>query len=104
MSNTLQEFLAAATQQAATDLEKALLRIPEEKRNWSPAETARSAMDQVAECAILNGSASELIITRQWKTDYDFSEFERKKAELASDWKAAKSLLEENTAKVAATI
>ena len=104
MSNTLQDFLGTATQQAATDLEKALMRLPEEKRNWSPAEKARTAMDQVAECAILNGSTCELIKSRTWNADYDFPEFLRKKEELARDWNAMKSLLEENTAKVIATI
>ena len=104
MSNSVQEFFSTATLQAATDLEKALLRLPEEKRNWSPAEKARTAMDQVAECAILNGSTSELIKTRTWNADYDFPEFLRKKEELARDWGAAKSLLNENTGKVIAAI
>ena len=45
MSNTLQEFLATATQKAADDLDAAFLRLPEEKRAWSPDGKARTALD-----------------------------------------------------------
>ena len=104
MSITLQNFLADAAQKAAANLESALLRIPEDKRCWSPAETSRSAMDQVAECAILNGSTVGIITTRAWPKNDDMSGFVNAKAELARDWNAAKALLDENTARVVATI
>ncbi len=104
MPNTLQEFLAGATQKAADDLKAALLRLPEEKRSWSPMGEARTALDQVAECAMLNGSTANLIQSRTWPKDADMSEFFRAKAELARDESAVLSLLQENTEKVIGVI
>ncbi len=104
MSITVQEFLANATQKAADDLEAALLRIPEDKRGWSPAETSRSALDQVAECAMLNGSAVGIITSCAWPEKYDMGGFMDAKADLARDWNAVQALLHENTARVAETI
>jgi len=104
MSITLQAFFADAARQAAADLEAALLRLPEDKRNWSPAEKARTALDQAAECAMLNGYTVDLIQTRKWPADYSFDAFFREKAELARDWNAVKVLLNQNTAKAAEAI
>jgi len=104
MPHTLQEFLALAVQKAAADLETALLRLPEDKRNWRPAEQSRTALDQVAECAILNGSTVDLIETRVFSADFDYAEFTRAKDELSQDWDALRSLLHENTSRVVAAI
>jgi uncharacterized damage-inducible protein DinB len=104
MPNTLQQFLAGATQKAAADLEAAVLRLPEEKRGWSPAEQSRSALDQAAECAILNGGVANLIQTRVFPQGFDFAAFEKTKQELAQDWSAVKALLDENTPKAIAAI
>jgi uncharacterized damage-inducible protein DinB len=104
MANTLQGFLAEATKKAAADLEAAVLRIPEEKRSWSPQGDARTALDQAAEIAILNGSVTEIIKTRKWASDFDMGEYERMKTELAKDWNAVKALLDVNTPKVIAAI
>jgi len=104
MPTTLQNFFADAAQEAATDLETAFLRLPEDKRNWVPDEKSRSAIDQVAECAMLNGYTVGMLTTRVWPPNYDFQEYLREKAELAKDWSAVKALLDENTMKVAAAI
>ena len=104
MANTLQAFLAEATQKAADNLKTAVERLPEDKRTWSPQGDARSALDQAAEVAILNGATAELMKTRVFASDFDFSEFERMKAELAKDWNAVKALLDVNTPKVIAAI
>src|SRR5215813_3429926 len=64
MQTSLQGFLAGATEKAAADLEAAVLRIPEDKRGWNPTDTARSALNMAAECAILNGSTATLIKTQ----------------------------------------
>jgi uncharacterized damage-inducible protein DinB len=53
---------------------------------------------------MLNGATAKLIKTRKWGTDFDFSEYESKKAELAKDWNAVKALLDENTPKAVAAI
>lgn len=102
MANHLQNFLANAATKAAADLETALLRVPQEKRNWSAMGDARTALDMVAECAILSGSTAGLIESRQFTTD--FQQYALDKAALAQDEPAALALLHENVAKVAAAI
>ena len=103
MPSTLQEFLAAATQKAATDLKEALLRLPEDKRNYQPAETSRSALDQVAECAILNGYTADLITTRQWQQNA-MTQFLEDKNALMPDVEKILALLQENAQRVTAII
>jgi len=99
---TLQDFLADATPKAAADLAEALGRIPENKRAWSTGGNARTALDQVAECALLTGYTAELIQTRTWSTR-NFDEYvPRKEALIASGWDALRTRLQEN-AHLAAT-
>jgi len=100
MAGSLQTFLAQATQKAADDLKAAVLRVPEDKREWSPLDKARTALDQAAECAILTGSTADLIAARVWSMGSDFSEFLKQKAELARDWDAIQTLLQQNTERV----
>lgn len=103
MPNTLQNFLATATPKAAVDLEKALLRLPEDKRNWNAMGKARSALDMVAEAAILN-DVTEIVETRTFPSDFDLEEYEYSKQELAQNWDALRSLLHENAARTVATV
>lgn len=101
MSKYLQEFLGRATRKGAADLEAALLRLPDDKRDWSPmGGAARTALNMVAECAILNGGTIEMIQTRAFLADFDMTAFNRAKTELAQDENALLSLLHENTEKV----
>lgn len=104
MSNTLQAFLTKATQKAMDDLIAAYLALPEDKRDWSPAETARTARDQMAECAILNGYTANLIQSRAWPSrGYDV--FLQEKARVvALDWEQFQALLQENTQQSIAAI
>lgn len=104
MSMNLQSFLAQSTQKLAVDLQAALDRLPDDKKGWTPAETSRSALDQAAECAILNGSTVNLIQSRQWPDTFDFEAFIRDKQKLAADPAAAKELLQKNTQRVADAI
>ena len=102
---TLQSFLARATTKAAEDLVTAFERIPEEKRSWSAMGDARTALDQVAEVALLNGSTCSLLEDKKWPEEYDFNDYFAKKAELAGQgWETIKAKLEENTKKAAAVI
>ena len=103
MPNTLQDYLATATQKASADLAAALLRLPEDKRGWSPGEKSRTALDQVAECAILNEYTAELIQTRTWQAD-GFADFPAAKAKAAQDWGTLQARLQEGAARVAAAI
>ncbi len=104
MPNTLQASMAVATQKAAADLTAALLRLPEDKRTWSPEGTARTALNQVAECAVLNGYTAELLQTRQWPgSGYAAYQSERDEA-AAGSWDALQARLQANTARVVAAI
>jgi hypothetical protein len=104
MSGTLQRFLSNATPKAATDLESALLRLPEDKRGWSAEGKARTALDMVAECAILNGATAKMIIIRQFDAHFDMATFQKAKDDLGQDLEALKTLLHDNTTKVVAEI
>ena len=101
---TQQSFLAAATEKAAADLAKAFVALPEAQRLWQPAESARSAMDQVAECALLTGYMANLLHTRQWP-DGQFDLFFDEKADLvAQGWQEIHPRLVESASRVAAVI
>ena len=102
--NTLQIFLAASALKAAADLETALLRLPADKRHWSAGGTARSALDMAAELALLNGTTAQTIAEHRFPANFDFALYARDKTELAHDWPALKTLLEENTSRVAEVI
>jgi len=104
MPNTLQEFLGAATQTAATDLAAAFLRLPDDRRDWRPEGQARSAFDQVAECALLNGRTADLIQTRVWPSG-GFDEYQREHVQaMGHSWETLHALLEQNTERVIATL
>jgi hypothetical protein len=104
MPQSVQQFLADSAKQAAEDLIAALDRIPEDKRAWSAMGDARTALDQVAECALLNGTSAEVIVGRAWPENFDYAAYTQEKTKLAQDLGAVKSLLEENAAKVVAAI
>ena len=104
MPLSLQNFLAAATIQAAVDLEEALLRLPEEKRSWKSSEQSRSALDQVAECAIMNEKVIDMIRIQVFPANYAYIEYQQQIAGLCSDWPALQNLLHKNAAKVADVI
>ena len=101
---TSQEFLAAATQKAGTDLLAALDSLPEGKRTWQPAPAARSAMDQVAECAILSGVVADTVTTRTGPDAGFMQSFFGEKALLAQEEANARALLQTNVARVVAAI
>ena len=106
MSNTMQEFLATATTTQAENLVKAFLRIPEDKRSWKPEDKARSAQNQVAECALLNGYTASLIETHQFPISGSAMDvfFRDMAAMEALPWDQLHARLLENAAKVAAAI
>lgn len=104
MPTTVQDFLADATAKAAKDLTTAFLRLPEGKRDWSPDGKARTALDQYAECALLNGYTAETIRTRQMAAG-SMENFPREKTELkAQDWEQIHALFQANSAKIVSAI
>jgi len=100
MSGSLQQYFARSTRKAHDDLLSAFHNLPEDKRGWSPMGDARTALDQLAEIAILNGSTADLILTKAFMSNFSMEEYERNKAELAQNWDQLKETLEVNTAKV----
>ena len=104
MPNTLQDFLCVATQKAADDLTAALLRIPEDKRDWSPEGRGRTALDQVAECAILAGYTAELIHIRTWSSS-NFDAFAHAKSHAVSqEWDVLHAMLQKGASSVITAI
>lgn len=104
MSNSLQNHLLQATPAAMRRLETALNRLPDDKRNWKASENSRSALNQIAECAILNGVTAQIIPTKTWPSTFDFAQYYADTEELAKDENRALALLHENTAKVVEVI
>lgn len=100
----LQTFLTTAIPKATQDLETALERLPDEKRNWSAGGDARSALDMVAEVAILNGTTAQTIQNRAFPGPFDWAAYSRDKDELAGNWPALKARLDENSACVVEVI
>ena len=104
MSLSAQEFVATTTQKVAADLEEAFLRIPVEKRNWVPQGESRTAIDQLAEIAMLNGSTADLIRTKTFAADFDMKQYIAAKTQLTQNPDAVLALFHENTPKVVAAI
>src|SRR5579883_150627 len=104
MPATLQTFLVHATEKAAQDLEAALRRLPEEKWSWSPGGQARTAIDQVAECALVNAGFADVIAARRWPEGYDMERFDRDRVQLMADPQKTIQALREGAAKLAAAI
>jgi len=102
MALTAQEFAAKAVEKGAAELIKVALETPEDRREWKPLGQGRTALNQVAECALINGGSVRLIEKHAWP------------AELAEGWEQASAALDtldravavlrENTAKLAAAI
>lgn len=96
------ELTANLTHFIAQVLVTNLQAMPPDRQTWKPMETGRSALDQIQECAIINGMMAESVRTGQiGKMDFDL--YERQKAELDTAEKAIARLLE-NTAKLTAAI
>jgi hypothetical protein len=101
---TMQEFLADATIHKAADLAAALNSLPEDKRNWTPMGDARTALDQVAECAIMNGGTADIIRTKKFLSDFSMESFAAARKHLSDNPDAMHALLKENTEKLAAVL
>ena len=82
---------------AKADLVEAYLRLPEEKRNWSPEPISRTALDQLAECVVVNKMTVNLLQTRVWAEDAFAKLMQAKEEALALEWQGLKTLLDENT-------
>jgi hypothetical protein len=104
MKPTAQLYISSLTTKAAADLITAVEALPEENRNWNPLDKGRSAVDQAAECAILNGFTVQLLESHAFPSDFSYEVFTANKEALAASWDAVKAELEANTAAVVAAI
>lgn len=103
MPQTVQEYLAGAAQKSAVDLTKAYLNIPEEKRDWSPGEKARSAQDMYAECVLLNSYTADTITDQAMSGSME--SFKRDLTEVkALTWEQMHAQFEASVAKIMAAI
>ena len=103
MPQTVQEYLAGAAQKAAADLTKAYLNIPEEKRDWSPSEKARSAQDMYAECVLLNSYTADTITNQAMSGSME--SFKRDLTEVkALTWEQMHAQFEASVTKIMAAI
>lgn len=96
MPKTVQEFVARNTVKAAENIITVANSLPVDKRNWRPNDKGRSAVDQLAECALTNQFTIELIKNGTWAIS-DWDEWEKVKNELAGDWDKTIALLKEQT-------
>ncbi len=103
MATSLQKFLADATRRAAQDMLDAALLLAEDKRGWQPLGKGRSALDQIAECAMINHNTVEMIQSRQFPAT-DMEAWIQAKHKLAEDWEKAVALLVSSAAEAADTI
>ena len=95
---------AELTQKAADDLWAAFCRLPHDKRDWKPAETSRTALGLLTECALLNGYTADLIRTHHF-ADTHLTNYGPDTAALAAlETEALGARLQATTAEVAAAI
>ena len=104
MSNTLQTFLATATAKAMEDLIKVHLQLPEDKRDWSPMGKARTSLNMLAECAVMNEVTIAMIKSRAFPADFDMPAYEKAISDLCSDWSKLEATLRKNTESAIAAI
>lgn len=94
---TFQNFIADISPIAAENLITALLNLSEDKRLWTPAPTSRPALGLVAECALNNGYAVDMIETGTWAAG-PMDEYFKEQVDLMNgDWTTLEALLRKNT-------
>jgi uncharacterized damage-inducible protein DinB len=100
MPGTLQTYLTTAIPRATADLEAALLRLPEDKRAWCAGGTARTALNMVAECVLMNEGTAELLASRRFP-EWNMETYQRTLDETAAlEWSVLQARLEASTKKL----
>lgn len=102
MTLTIQDYAARTLEKGADDLIQAALRLPEDKQEWQPLDRGRTALNQMAECAFLNGLFTTVVEQRAW-SDLDREQMARERAALNTLDKAV-ATLRQNTARLAAAV
>lgn len=101
---SVQTFLAQATETAAAELIAALDALPPDRRDWQATKTARSALDQFAECALLNDNTADLIRQRRGNPAIYADEYVQRIAALRADEAGARALLTASGVRASAAI
>jgi len=97
MAGIVQTFIADTTQHAAEGLKSAYLALSDEQRIARPAGKGRSAIDQIAECTIINGGAAEALSDPDSAAGYDMARLESEKTALTADPSALLAAFEAST-------
>jgi hypothetical protein len=103
MPKSVQEYIVGVTEKAAKELLAAALETPEERRVWSPLDKGRTVIDQVAECALLNGYTTQVIEDRNWAPTA-FANYGEERAAIAKDWETVSAALESGLPRLTAAI
>lgn len=102
MSLTIQEYVARVTEKKAQDLLDVAQSVAEGKQTWKPLDQGRSVVDQMAECALINGASVQVLRDHAWD-EAGSEDFQEAHAALDTlDMAAAR--LQENSAALAAAI
>ncbi len=91
MDSGIEMFVSLTKKQADSTL-GVFMKLPEDKRAWKATEKSRSAIDQIAEIAILNSAISDVLKTFSFPADYDLNSFIQRKIELCESWDELKKL------------
>ncbi|MFM9872300.1 MAG: DinB family protein [Fimbriimonadaceae bacterium] len=94
----VQDFIADETMRATEGLIHQTTRMPDGKSDWKPLDEGRTALDQVAECALICGAMVKVLEEFRMPdfTPEMMEEFERKKSALSLE--SAIDLLRQNSA------
>ncbi len=100
----VQDFIAEETERASEGLIDITTQMDADKTSWSPLDEGRTALDQVAECALICGAMVKVLAEYKMPefTPEMMAEFETSKASLTLD--EAVALLRENTKALSAVI
>lgn len=96
---TVQEFIAAETERAMEGLIHQVRALPADKVAWKPMDEGRTALDQMAECALIAKSLPQILGSRKMPdfTPEMIAQFESDKAAIDTVEKG-ESLLRDATA------
>ncbi|MEO7718221.1 MAG: DinB family protein [Capsulimonas sp.] len=103
MPKSVQEYVVGVTEKAAKELLAAAMETPEDRRDWSPLDKGRTVIDQVAECALLNGYTAQVLEDRNWAPTA-FANYPEEKAAIVTDWGTVSAALEAGLPRLTAAI
>jgi hypothetical protein len=61
---SIQQVVAKQTRDVGAGLERTFVAMPADKQTWKPLDNGRSALEQIAECAVINGWSAQVFRDR----------------------------------------